>query len=1336
MYSVEDLLISHGYKPSRDPPAPREDDPEGRQPARTRTRAGHSLLNGHEDGPAASAHRQTSAGKGRTSDAESRRRAPRGHGEPPGASASRTSEAGFYNQPTSAWCPQPQAGSSQACRRRGGREVSGVLGPRDGEDLEVRGMAQAHSLPGHMREGPWEVGGRTENVMKKAVWEEELRVPAPATWQDVSLGIWDQPRKVGRQMSDGSAERLFHDLYPLVQGEHVLSSHNKKKSQSLPRVLSPESLSCTDIPLPLSDGRLPKMPLYPPNGVPSLEPTRHPEKGGASVPLPRPKFGRPLKPQSHGSHQPSRGGVESSDPQDGRRTDPHVARHELCASDSGLEPPVYVPPPSYRSPPLNIPNPYLEDTVPGPLAEKAGAGGQLPPGPPGTGSEYGASPCSPRGPPAHPRPATAYGGSVQYIPFDDPRIRHIRLAQPQGFCEGTKLDDKSRDSSPVTPQEPPRGKMQPDGATLHPQSLTPPSGDERGPGAGPWWLWGQLPRDGEHSGFPDRRDPRVTRGQRPDVGGSQRRHAEGQVSSPNSQGDGTCEAQAKLKKFETGIQSKKGSKRKTSETIFCLVSIPVKPEAHLPDTDTNNNELKAGAGAGRGPERSAALREQSLLSTSATDLELQALTGSMGGRTEFQKQDLGRPEDDRDTLDLRVLHLAPHGALTCAGSWPGHQYRDQQTQTSFPEDPQGARLPPGAQLGGWSDAAPTAGRPDPAAPAAQAHPALASDDRRPRPDAQNLKGQRSLSPSGSSVVSRTSSSTHQAPGPRAGYSQPRVDGRGPPASPEPPREVVKGEPTGPCNSKQLFGQFLLKPVSRRPWDLISQLESFNKELQEGAESSGSSAGEDSEAEPRWEDGADARPGDPGFPGHSPGRRVEQQRAVRVPEGPVCRAGRGEHESESWSEESGPGRPPSLGPSQVEGGRADSPWSADSSWSTEGRRQEAGGAVSEPVVSPAPVQGMMSSRPGGTKPVSPSYPAEPREPQESQGLPGASISVTPSSAGPPGVHGGRERGTVLPLSLISKNRGLSAPDLRSVGLSVGPGQSASEVEGSLGEAVEIPPGESLQARAARILGIEVAVESLLRGTRRAGQSQPPEPDASACGPESPRDEPSSSSAASDGLTVPADAFYGRRKCGWTESPLFVGERDSARRAPLVSEHSGVDGGIASDASSPEPHLSPLESSSFDQQDVGARPPFRSTLFHFIERTPSVAGSEKRLRSPSKVIESLQEKLASPPRRAAPDRLMRMKEVSSVSRMRLLSFQSADSTEEPEELKAARGQPGPPGGFVSLSGGDQAWRVGPSLSVCKEGISPGAREHPAAPKDERADHDFWCPDSYDPSRVERV
>lgn len=1357
MYSVEDLLISHGYKPSRDLPAPREDNPKGRQAARTGTRAGQGLQNGHEDGPAALAHRKTSAGKGHVSDSESRRSTPRGPGEPQSTSASRTSEAGFYNQPTSAWSSHPPTGNDQAYRRRGRQEARSQK-PREHENLEARGMAQAHSLPVHMREGPWEVGGRSEHVMKKPVWEEELRMSGPAKWQNVSLESWNQPRKLGRQMSDGDRERLFQDLYPFIQGEHVLNSQNKGKSRSLPRVLSPESLSCTEIPIPFNERHSPKMPPYPPTCTPNLDSTRNSEKGGCSAPFPRPKFGRPLKPPSYSSHQQSRGGADSSDSQDSQQMDAYVPRHELCLSDPGLEPPVYVPPPSYRSPPQNIPNPYLEDTAPINVCgdhsqqqsptEKAGASSQPPSGPPGTGNEYGASARSPQGLPAHPRPVTAYDGFVQYIPFDDPRLRHFKLAQPQGFCEDIKLDDKSYNSSPVTAQEPTHGGMQPDGAIWNPQSLITLSGDQRGPvlaSPSPRWLWGQLPGDGENSGVPDQRGRCVARGQWPDVRGSQHGHTGRQVSSPYSQGESTCETQTKLKKFQTGTRTKKSSKTKMNETIFCLVSIPVKSESHLPDRDMDNNDLKPSADQKNGSDKSPALQEQSLLSMSSTDLELQALTGSMGGRTEFQKQDLGEPEEDRQTNDLSFIHLTKHRELKHSGSWPGHRYRDQQTQTSFSEEPQSSQLLPGAKLGGPSGAALSPKRSDPAAPEAQTHTAFPSGDHKQRPSARHLKGHRSLSPSSNSAFSRTSLSVDQAPMPKAGRSQPCVDVHGLGAHPGPKREVVKGEPTGPCNSKQLFGQFLLKPVSRRPWDLISQLESFNKELQEEEESSSSSSSsssEESEAEPQQENRAHCRQEDVGFRRNSLEMRVEPQPRVWVPESPVCRSGRGKSKSESWSEELQPGHPrawpPSPGRFCMEDGGSAPLWSADGSVSAEKRHLEVSNGMDELAGSPFPVT-RMSSRSSDAKPLPPSYPAEPREPQESEKITSAFSSVKPSEAVPRKGDSGGDRSTGLPLSLSNKNRGLSAPDLRSVGLTPGQEQGASELEGSLGEAstIEIPPGESLQARAARILGIEVAVESLLPGTRRVAQNQPAEPDASAYTPESPQEELPSRPAPADVPRVSTDAFYGRRKCGWTKSPLFVGDRDSARRAPQAFEHSDVDGVVTSTDPVPEPEPSPLESRFFERKDVETKPPFRSTLFHFVERTPSVAGSEKRLRSPSKVIESLQEKLASPPRRADPDRLMRMKEVSSVSRMRFLSFRNADSQEETEELKATtRGQAGLPGGLVSPGSGDRAQRVGHSLSVSKGSISREEKEHPAAQKEKSVDQDFWCPDSYDPSRVERV
>ncbi|XP_004691250.1 PREDICTED: junctional protein associated with coronary artery disease isoform X2 [Condylura cristata] len=1367
MYSVEDLLISHGYKLSRNVPAPKESY-EGRQQARSRARAGPALLNGCEDRPKASPQSKKALGKGRVSETEKNSRILRVHGEPQGASASRTSEAGFYSQPVLVWTSQPQTGHEQVYWRKRGPEVHGVLGPQELEDVEIRKMAQAHSLPVHMREGPWEVGGRIENVMKKAVWEDELRMAGPAKWRDISLESWNQPRKLGRHMSDGDGEKLFQDLYPFVQGDQVLTSQSKGKSQSLPRVLVPESMSCMEIPIPLNDAHLPgvpKMPFYPPNCAPHLESTRNLEKDGSSAPFPRPKFGRPLKPPPYDAHQHSRGPVENSDSLDSLQTDPCASymtkssdpRQELFMSDYGLEPPMYVPPPSYRSPPQPITNPYLEEATPRLVSGgrgqqqhpmvKASASNQLPAVSLRTGNEYGVAPRSPHGVPPQPRPPTAYDGSVLYIPFDDPRIRHIKLAQPQGFCEETKLDDKLYDSGPVTPSEPAPGSLHPYGAVLNPQSRGAPSGSKRGPTSDPssQWLWSQVPRGGENGGFPDQRDSfGVTRGQWPDMRGSQHGQVGGQAASLHPQSASTCETRTKLKKFETGLQTKKSSKKKTNETIFCLVSIPVKSESHLPEIDTNNNDLKQSADEKNGLDKSRALQEHSLLSMSSTDLELQALTGSMGGVTEFQKQGLGEPEEDKQTNDLSSIHPTQHRELKYSGSWPEHQYRDQQTQTSFSEGSKTSQPLPGAKLGGSPNTVLAAKFLDPAASEAQMmHLALASSDPKQRPNIHHLKGQMSLNLSSNSAFSRTPSSINHAPVSKSSQSQPCVDGRGPRASPGPKDEVVKGEPTGPCNSKQLFGQFLLKPVSRRPWDLISQLESFNKELQEEEESGDSSSvssDEDSETEGLQEGHVHPIPRNLGFIENSQETRAEELPRMLVLEEPACRSERIKSKSESWSEEQKPGHPPSChqppGPWQMGSSRGESLLLAAGNLITE-KGKEVEKRINQLAVSPGPVKRMTSSRLSDTRPVPQFDPAELRESREQQNAPGTLTSVEPSKALPLEADSGGARATVVaaPLSLADKPRGLSAPDLRSVGLTPEEEQSAARLDGPLGgaSAVEIPPNESLQARAARILGIEVAVESLLPGARRQGQMMYSEPEESAGRLESPSEEPVSTPVQLDDPTVSTDAFYGRRKCGWTESPLFVGERDSARRAPQVSKHPGVDGAGPSRVSDLDSQPKPREPQSFNHEDAGTKPPFRSTLFHFIERTPSMTGSEKKFRSTSKVIESLQEKLASPPRRAAPDRLMRMKEINSVSRMRLLSSWSTDSTEEPEELKAERLQPG---GLVSLSSGGLTWKVGHSPPLSKGTLSLEENGHLGAQREKNAEQDFWCPDSYDPSRVERV
>ncbi|XP_055987791.1 junctional cadherin 5-associated protein [Sorex fumeus] len=1359
MYSVQDLLVSHGYKLSKNTAAPREESPEGRQRSRARGRTGQGLLNGCEDGRAAPAQSKATGGRGRPSDAESSRRLQRARGEPQSGSASRSSDVGFCNPPVLVWTSQPQPGQQQTYWRRRGQEACGLLAPGPLEELEARRMAQAHSLPAHVRESPWEVGGRTEHVMKKAAWEEELRA---AQWREGNPDGWGQPRRLGRHMSDGDGERLFRDLYPYLPGEQVLNPQSRGKSRSLPRVLSPEGLSCTEIPIALNDGHVPGAPhMYPPNCVPPLEVPRHPEKGA----FPRPRFGRPLRPPPYNSYQQSRGPVESGGAPDGQHADPYghyaaksgVPRSELCLSDPALEPPVYVPPPSYRSPPQPIANPYLEEAAPrpGPSArspqphpgEKAGAGGPFPASSLAAGHEYGASPRSPRSPrglPPQPRPTaatatTAPDGSVLYIPFDDPRIRHIRLAQHQGFCEEAKPDEKVPRYSPFPVSQPAPGTTLLYNALVNPQSGAPVPGHEGGPifdHPMPPWLWDQLLRDGESSGFPDPRDPfGVAQGQRPDARGGRLDSLEAHApTSPAPLGESPCETQTRLRKFETGIPTKRSAKKKTNETIFCLVSVPIKSEAPLPSADMNHKDLKRGAAQKNGLDKSLALREQSPLSMSSTDLELQALTGSMVSRAGLPKQEPARSDVDKQANDLSPLPPVRHGELKSSGSWPGHQYRDQQTQTSFTEEPRTLAPHPTAEVAGGPNTVLTAKFIDPATvPETQVHPALSPGDRRRRPNACHLKGQMSLNLSSNSAFSRTLSSTSQAPVPKESLRQLSMEGRGYPASPKLPGEGPKGPPAGPGHNKELFGQFLLKPVSRRPWDLISQLESFNKELQEEEGSSHSSSGSSSSGDSSSSSSSSSEDSDTEWPGegqaHSTpkrsGFRGDRQQESGVKEGspwmlgpkdPGFRAGgRVKSKSESWSEEPRPAPPSDQHPfSEAFGG--DSCLSALQSLVVEKEKEEAETRVDPLSFSPGPVKRIPSpSQFSDSKPASDSFPAHPREPQERQSSPSVVSTQGLSKAIPPVADSGTQEDPALPLSLTSKARGVSAPDLRSVGLPRPVAPSANGLDGSLGTVgvTEIPPNESLQERAARILGIEVAVESLLPGARRSAPNQHPEHSERTCRPDSlpevtvTRDTPSGES------TVSADAFYGRRKCGWTQSPLFVGERESARRSPeATQQHPGVDPGPAPSAQQP-PNL----------KDTPSNPPFRSTLLHIVERSPSVgsSGGERKLRSTSKVIESLQEKLASPARRAAPERLMRMKEVSSVSRMRLLTSlgtDSTDSTEDPDELPEPEPRALVPAGAPA-----------PSLSLEENG-------HPAVPQEQNAAHDFWCPDSYDPSRVERV
>ncbi|XP_009677926.1 junctional cadherin 5-associated protein [Struthio camelus] len=1339
MFSVEDLLISHGYKLSKNPPVSYENRYDGYRHEVTENRSGQRTLNGFEAESRASAYSRRPLAKSNSSSTESshgsqgRQAGPGYHHDLQGLSTFHTSEGGIDDRPQLTWSSQPKTDKDLAYWRRRGQDFSVLLGYSHKGGSEMKGLAPAHGAYRHAKESQLKVGAGPEYARRSGL-QESCKVPGDCKWQSLRMESWNQPKKLGRQMSDGDREKLLQDLYSLTLGDNVLSTHNKGKSQSLPRVLSPESLRCVEMPsLMNSNSSLSgtKTPPYPPNRL-TLESIKHQETGGHFLPLAKPKYGRPLKPLSYELQRQTRTPAETSGFQDPYQKDEPISslakvnepRQDGCIQDSGLEPPVYVPPPSYKSPPHQSVTPHSLSEVPNSDVH-ANSDQQNSAERPATcqrpatnafetvGEPYKDNHLS-HGKPSHARRPADYLHSVQYIPFDDPRIRHIKIAPPEGLQDNTKYTENACSPSSGTLQDRDL-EVQYNSAFLDASNLSNSVKGERTSGSSTHsnrWLAPSI-RDQENCALPDQRDSCSTTNHNPHNEVSAE-YTKDKLSVRNSHMDSTCETVTKVKKFEpgTGMQSKKSSKKKMNETIFCLVSIPVKSESNLPDTDRNNNITQSPDK--NGFDNNGALQEQSLLSMSSTDLELQALTGNMTNKNELQKQELWRPEEFKQMNDLRFLQPTKHRELKYSGSWPGDQYKDQQTQTSFTEEPKSPQFFHGTNPGQPSSnklltpkllgcTASTIG---------SKQTGLPSDERNSSQSAYSMKGQTYLSQSSNSAFSRTATSILQAPLPKAHQSQPSGPSRNVPAQERESSlgskgdavkgDVVKGEASTLCHSKELFGQFLLKPVSRRPWDAISELESFNKELQGQEESTSSEEDSESAAASPQECALTKRRAFRNEKSNQQPKHGGQLESV-VPKVPMFKSGRVKSKSESWSmgteygdQQSCVGSQSSLQPRES----SEVVRPADGSLITEMRKEEAKSRTNKQIVSADPLKGVLPSSPSSSCHSNPFNNADLKEMTEYQNY---LDCVKPNKGATPRNDTVVERGTIVRLSLTKRNQGHSEPDLRSVGLDTASGPSVNNSDHSSNvNAVEIPPNESLQARAARILGIEIAVESLLPD-ERVGPRSGTSPANGA------QDFESSVESTVSGKEGKKDGSYeGRRKCGWTESVLFVGEGGRSLypdECQTSDQEASAKTAITKRAF--EQRAGPSQG---EDQNLSCK----SAVFQH---------SEKRVRSTSKVIETLQGKLTSPPSRTAMDRLVRMKEVDSVSRMRRLSIKSADSGEDVDEEKLSRVQE--ERGSKSASSGGVSKRV---ISLSENGYLGGMDK-------KKTDRDF-CLDTYDPSKVEKV
>ncbi|KTF95118.1 hypothetical protein cypCar_00022162 [Cyprinus carpio] len=349
---------------------------------------------------------------------------------------------------------------------------------------------------------------------------------------------------------------------------------------------------------------------------------------------------------------------------------------------------------------------------------------------------------------------------------------------------------------------------------------------------------------------------------------------------------GSSESVSTLKTEPVQEPEKKSVKKKLSETIFCLVSVPLS-QSSAKSRDQNNNEEKESdsplippppppSSSSENSNTLGSLPNQSLKSTSttSTDLELQALTlGS--GSSSIATRRAHRRRNSRS----RIIKPNPHDELRrYSGAWPGDQYRDQETQTS-PEPTKSNANPgltnteaqdapaapevtapaettsvaPGAAPG----AAPgvigaLSAPPAPSVPSVPPTPAVPPASGAPDPSTPYgypMKGQKSLKLSSNSAFSRTgtftkSTGSHRPPlhpPPHPPPPPPNQPPSQPPPPPptQPPAQSPPSDPTEEAKSAtgpnpEGFGQFLLKPVSRLPWDAIEDLETINKEAQDQA----------------------------------------------------------------------------------------------------------------------------------------------------------------------------------------------------------------------------------------------------------------------------------------------------------------------------------------------------------------------------------------------------------------------------------------------------------------------------------------------------------------------
>ncbi len=431
------------------------------------------------------------------------------------------------------------------------------------------------------------------------------------------------------------------------------------------------------------------------------------------------------------------------------------------------------------------------------------------------------------------------GGGIQYIPFDDPRIRHISSALGgNSLTDADKIRHIRNELPSVTVSEPAS-----DDSAFLPPPLGPfiaatLAGDANQTSSGDLDndnnRWNSDLHKKTVDNFPaidQNCNNRYPKNHRPPSSPSSAfqapltRTSSHQGSTSDQVFSETITQVKKIVPY-SGSDTNRNTKRRVSETIFCLVSVPVHTPTNINKdltADQNNNETIPGLTVTNSDTFAVGLKETpNVRSKSVNEIPIKTHYSHFHTSSTSSMRNYKRAPLRKEIIDAWALQANEDKELCYAGSWPGNQYRNQETQTGSPvtvvKSPE-PQSPPGGQedIQSISDTTKDSG--------------LGTDSS--SSFGFPMTGQKNLHLSSNSAFSRLNLSPTQLSSLQPLQQDPASPSKARDQGDQQPSSPRKSNSSPPESAEQVaFGQFLLKPVNRRPCDAIGELESINKEMED------------------------------------------------------------------------------------------------------------------------------------------------------------------------------------------------------------------------------------------------------------------------------------------------------------------------------------------------------------------------------------------------------------------------------------------------------------------------------------------------------------------------